>query len=102
MDKNALKDFAMKSREGLTHMMRAKLESLHIEDELTFKQHGNIWENEQHRLPAMTDSEYERYESLKSAVKRDGLKLVIERAAYTWFNRIVAIRYMEVNDFLPW
>ena len=101
MDKNALKDFAMKSRESLTRMMRAKLESLHIEDELTFKQHGNIWENEQHRLPAMTDSEYKRYESLKSAVKRDGLKSVIERAAYTWFNRIVAIRYMEVNDFLP-
>lgn len=101
MDKNALKDFAMKSRESLTRMMRAKLESLHIEDELTFKQHGNIWENEQHRLPAMTDSEYKRYESLKSVVKRDGLKSVIERAAYTWFNRIVAIRYMEVNDFLP-
>ena len=101
MDKNALRDFAMKSRESLTRMMRAKLENLHIEDELTFKQHGNIWENEQHRLPAMTDSEYKRYESLKSAVKRDGLKSVIERAAYTWFNRIVAIRYMEVNDFLP-
>ena len=101
MDKNALKDFAMKSRENLTRMMRAKLENLHIEDELTFKQHGNIWENEQHRLSAMTDSEYKRYESLKSAVKRDGLKSVIERAAYTWFNRIVAIRYMEVNDFLP-
>ena len=101
MDKNALKDFAMKSRENLTRMMRAKLESLHIEDELTFKRHGNIWENEQHRLPAMTDSEYKRYESLKSVVKRDGLKSVIERAAYTWFNRIVAIRYMEVNDFLP-
>lgn len=44
MDKNALKDFAMKSRENLTRMMRAKLDSLHIEDELTFKQHGNIWE----------------------------------------------------------
>lgn len=101
MDKNALKDFAMKSRESLTRTMRAKLENLHIEDELTFKQHGNIWENEQHRLPAMTDSEYKRYESLKSVVKRDGLKSVIERAAYTWFNRIVAIRYMEVNDFLP-
>ena len=101
MDKNALKDFAMKSRENLTRMMRAKLDSLHIEDELTFKQHGNIWENEQHRLPAMTDNEYKRYESLRSVVKRDGLKSVIERAAYTWFNRIVAIRYMEVNDFLP-
>lgn len=101
MDKNALKDFAMKSRENLTRMMRAKLENLHIEDELTFKQHGNIWENEQHCLPAMTDSEYKRYESLRFVVKRDGLKSVIERAAYTWFNRIVAIRYMEVNDFLP-
>ena len=101
MDKNALKDFAMKSRESLTRMMRAKLESFHIEDELIFKQHGDIWENEQHRLQAMTNSEYERYKSLKYAVKRDGLKLVIERAAYIWFNRIVAIRYMEVNNILP-
>ena len=101
MDKNALKDFAMKSRESLTRMMRAKLESFHIEDELTFKQHGDIWENEQHRLQAMTNSEYERYKSLKYAVKRDGIKEVIERAAYIWFNRIVAIRYMEVNNILP-
>lgn len=91
----------MKSRESLTRMMHAKLESFHIEDELTFKQHGDIWENEQHRLQAMTNSEYERYKSLKYAVKRDGLKLVIERAAYIWFNRIVAIRYMEVNNILP-
>lgn len=101
MDKNALKDFAMKSREGLTRMMRAKLENLHIEEELTFKQHGNIWENEQHLLSAMTDAEYKRYEKLRSVAKRDGIKSVIEKAAYTWFNRIVAIRYMEVNDFLP-
>lgn len=101
MDKNALKDFAMKSRESLTRMMRAKLDSLHIEENLTFKQHGNIWENEQHLLSAMTDAEYKRYEKLRSAAKRDGIKTVIEKAAYTWFNRIVAIRYMEVNDFLP-
>ena len=101
MDKNALKDFAMKSRESLTRMMRAKLENLHIEENLTFKQHGAIWENEQHLLSAMTDAEYKRYEKLRSVVKRDGLKSVIEKAAYTWFNRIVAIRYMEVNDFLP-
>lgn len=101
MDKNSLKDFAMKSRESLTRTMRAKLESLHITEELTFKQHGDIWENEQHLLPAMTNSEYNRYNKLYSVVKRDGLRSVIERAAYTWFNRIVAIRYMEVNDFLP-
>lgn len=26
---------------------------------------------------------------------------VIEEVAYTWFNRLIAIRFMEVNDYLP-
>ena len=29
------------------------------------------------------------------------LEQVIEEAAYTWFNRIIAIRYMEIHDFIP-
>ena len=33
--------------------------------------------------------------------KRDGYQQLIERAAYTWFNRLLAIRFMEVNDRLP-
>lgn len=28
-------------------------------------------------------------------------KTVIEKIAYTWFNRLIAIRFMEVNDYLP-
>ncbi|SKA70304.1 Methyltransferase domain-containing protein [Eubacterium uniforme] len=28
-------------------------------------------------------------------------KYVIENVAYTWFNRLIAIRFMEVNDYLP-
>ncbi|ONI39097.1 hypothetical protein AN639_02615 [Candidatus Epulonipiscium fishelsonii] len=28
-------------------------------------------------------------------------KLVVEEVAYTWFNRLIAIRFMEVNDYLP-
>lgn len=31
----------------------------------------------------------------------DAFKAVIEEIAYTWFNRLVAIRFMEVNDYLP-
>ena len=38
---------------------------------------------------------------LLSMVKRDGYDQTLERAAYTWFNRIMAIRFMEVNDRLP-
>ena len=32
---------------------------------------------------------------------RDGFNEVIEEVAYTWFNRFVALRYMEVNRYLP-
>jgi hypothetical protein len=28
-------------------------------------------------------------------------RAVIEEVAYTWFNRLIAIRFMEVNDYLP-
>ena len=28
-------------------------------------------------------------------------KTIIEKVAYTWFNRLIAIRFMEVNDYLP-
>lgn len=34
-------------------------------------------------------------------MKRMGRDQLIETAAYTWFNRFIAIRYMEVNDLLP-
>ncbi|NLN72575.1 MAG: type II restriction endonuclease subunit M, partial [Thermoplasmatales archaeon] len=30
-----------------------------------------------------------------------GYENILEQVAYTWFNRLIAIRYMEVNDFLP-
>lgn len=38
---------------------------------------------------------------LLAMVKRDGYEQTVEHAAYTWFNRIMAIRFMEVNDRLP-
>lgn len=40
-------------------------------------------------------------ESLLQKVKDEGYDCLVERAAYTWFNRIMAIRFMEVNDRLP-
>ncbi len=42
----------------------------------------------------------QRRELLK-AVGREGYEQFVERAAYTWFNRLLAIRFMEVNDRLP-
>ena len=35
------------------------------------------------------------------AVYADAFRFVVEKVAYTWFNRLIAIRFMEVNDYLP-
>ena len=42
----------------------------------------------------------QRAELLRIA-REDGYRELVERAAYTWFNRLLAIRFMEVNDRLP-
>ncbi len=39
--------------------------------------------------------------SLELAWHQQGYQAVIDEVAYTWFNRLVAIRFMEVHDYLP-
>jgi hypothetical protein len=39
---------------------------------------------------------------LELRIKNEGFDSMIESIAYTWFNRFVAIRYMELHDFLPY
>lgn len=38
---------------------------------------------------------------LVSKIGQDGYKNTVEEIAYTWFNRLIAIRFMEVNNYLP-
>jgi len=40
-------------------------------------------------------------ENAKQSDYVTGYKAIIEEVAYTWFNRLIAIRFMEVNDYLP-
>lgn len=42
-----------------------------------------------------------RRAALVRAIQEQGFGQVIEETAYTWFNRIIAIRFMEVNNYLP-
>ena len=51
----------------------------------------------------------EQRKSLVSAIKtkaedlkfKEAFEYIVEETAYTWFNRLIAIRFMEVNDYLP-
>ena len=49
----------------------------------------------------LTDRERSQRRDLVEAVQAKGYAEVMEEAAYTWFNRFIALRYMEVNDYLP-
>ena len=42
-----------------------------------------------------------RRANLAAAVRQKGFDQVMEETAYTWFNRLIAIRFMEVNKYLP-
>lgn len=46
------------------------------------------------------DEKRQRHEFV-SLIEEQGYQQTIEEVAYTWFNRFVALRFMEVNDYLP-
>lgn len=102
MDKKLLKEFAMKSRESLTSLVRAELHRMHIAEDVDWTQSGELYRAiiDGNNIVLSID-EKSRYDKLQAAVKAEGIKVIIEKAAYTWFNRIVAIRYMELNEMLP-
>lgn len=102
MDKKLLKDFAMKSRETLTALVAAKLHAMHVTEDIAWVQKGEVYQAIiDGRNITLYPSDKARYDQLRAAVKTEGIKQVTEKAAYTWFNRIVAIRYMELNEMLP-
>ncbi|MCR2784133.1 MULTISPECIES: BREX-1 system adenine-specific DNA-methyltransferase PglX [unclassified Microbacterium] len=39
--------------------------------------------------------------NLEAAITRDGRDQVVDRVAYTWFNRIIALRFMDANGYTP-
>ena len=102
MDKAILKKFAIESRKDLMEKIKNKINTFYINEEFTKEQKGEIYvlSNEKHSL-SLTNEEYQKRELLIKRIKELSLEQVIEEAAYTWFNRIIAIRYMEINDYLP-
>ena len=50
---------------------------------------------------ALSPQEIEQRDELLRLVREEGAERLRDRAAYTWFNRIAAVRYMELHDYLP-
>ena len=102
MDKSILKKFAIESRQDLMDKIRNKTKTFYVDEDFHNEQKGEVYvlSNEKHSL-SLTNEEFKKRELLIKRIKELSLEQVIEEAAYTWFNRIIAIRYMEINDMLP-
>ena len=102
MDKFILKKFAIESRQDLMEKIKNKINTFYIDEDFKSEQKSELYilSNEKHSL-SLTNDEFKKRELLIRRIKELSLEQVIEEAAYTWFNRIIAIRYMEINDMLP-
>ncbi len=102
MDKTILRKFAIESKIDLTKKIETRINSLYIDEQFDTEQKGDIFvlSNEKHKLN-LTKDELDDRDKLAKRIKEVGKEQVIEEATFTWFNRIIAIRYMEVNDYLP-
>lgn len=102
MDKAILKNFAIESRKDLMKKVERKIKLFYIDEEFKKENRGDVivLSNDKHSLTLTKEEDANRDKLIKRIVEL-GLKQVIEEAAYTWFNRIIAIRYMEIHDFIP-
>ena len=112
MDKKAIKTFAIQARRDLIKSIRLKMENLGItETGVEEKSAASTNEIEYYGDKGLfiSGQDIKRRRDLVSRLKtmakqeewRDAFSDLIEEVAYTWFNRIIAIRFMEVNDYLP-
>lgn len=112
MDKNKIKKFAINARNKLRNSVKVELNNLgisadRINNELSIStQDKKYYFDEQHpvegiqikwRQDIVRELNNRGYKENSEQVFND----FVEEVAYTWFNRIIAIRFMEVNNYLP-
>lgn len=96
MDKNTIKRYAVWARNELIARVTQKAEQYEITEKKSTSADADSISG---RL--LTDAEKKQRAALIEKIKEDGFERVMEEVAYTWFNRFTALRFMEVNNYLP-
>ena len=96
MDNNAIKKYAVWARRELISRVSQKamqfgIAQKNIVDATADSVNGHLL------LPA----EKRQRQALIAKIKNEDYEQVMEEVAYTWFNRFIALRFMEVNGYLP-
>ncbi len=115
MDKTAIKNFSIWARNKLIADITYKAGLLGVTEEgikdalPQSTQNAEFYDIGIKEPYAINGGEIKQRKELVAAIKRKALQLdykdayrnVVEEVAYTWFNRLIAIRFMEVNDYMP-
>ena len=96
MNKTSLKLFAIEARNELMEKMRTRLDILGI------TKNGIEKAKVVGREVEINGSLYPResYNSLVRKYKQIGYEELVEESAYTWFNRLTALAFMEANEYI--
>lgn len=94
MDKNAIKKYAVWARNELIERVSQKADQYEISADADP-------DADSARGVVLTPDQKKQRAALIQKVKEKGQDQVIEEVAYTWFNRFSALRFMEVNNYLP-
>lgn len=106
MDKSAIRNFAIEARKMLKKTAEIEAGFYGVTPNGCKKAIQKGTDFEVYETIAGTENriygdDIKKRANLVKAVETSGFEQVIEETAYTWFNRIIAIRFMEVNDYLP-
>ena len=106
MNKNAIKKFAIEARKKLIDSVTDKAGMLGITEKscsepITKGADFEVYQTVAGTEVTLNKRQCEQRRRLVAQIESRGFEAVVEEVAYTWFNRICAIRFMEVNDYLP-
>ena len=96
MDKNAIKKYAVWARKELISRVAQKAQQYGItETEMVDAGADSV------NGKVLSAEEMQQRRALITQINEKGYQQVMEEVAYTWFNRFSALRFMEVNGYLP-
>ena len=96
MDKNAIKKYAIWARRELIDRVTKRAAVFGVsKDDLGDPNADSV------NGHLLSDAEKRQRQALIRRIEEKGYEQVMEEVAYTWFNRFAALRFMEVNGYLP-
>ena len=96
MNKTAIKNFAIWARRELIEKVTKKAKIYGIKKDKEMKEMDTALNGQ-----VLTSDDKKARRILIEKIDKDGFDETIEEVAYTWFNRFIAIRFMEVNGYMP-